>query len=109
VRSLGSFEAVPVYEESDYAYSPFFSPDGLWVDFSTDGGIKKVELRTGTVVEVGHGQVSYGAAWDETGGIVYTPALGQTGLWRVSEDGGEPTQLTTVRYSSLAGEVACAP
>jgi Tol biopolymer transport system component len=72
---------------------PFWSPDSKSVGFFAGGALRRVDLATGTVVDIcsTHG---YGvaAAWLDDGTIL----LGKiaSGLMRVSSSGGTPTLLT---------------
>ena len=97
VRSLASFEAVPL-AGTEGALNPFFSPDSRWIGFFAQEKLKKIPVSGGAaqVIAPGSGP-SGGASWGEDGTIVYAPATtsGTFGLWRVSADGGTPVKLTT--------------
>ena len=69
------------------ALSPFFSPDGNWIGFSTtDGTLKKVPIEGGGAVTLAHrSDPTYTAgAWLEDGTIVYA---GKAGVYQVTADG----------------------
>ena len=87
-RAMNSLETkfIPGTEE---ARSPFFSPDGEWVGFLTDTHIKKVALSGGTPLTVCEASNGIVPAWGPGGEIIFGRE-GSTGLWRVSEDGGNP-------------------
>jgi len=84
-------EAIPGTEE---ARNPFFSPDGQWVGFFTvQGALKKVSLAGGqplTLLEdLRWGRALFGS-WGKDGNIVFA---GDSGLRRISADGGAPEVL----------------
>jgi serine/threonine-protein kinase len=81
-------------EGTENAENPFFSPDGAWVAFIADGGIKKVPIDGGPPVNVCD-QVgsARGASWGYDDRIVF-PRHFDTGLWQVAGSGGTATPLT---------------
>jgi serine/threonine-protein kinase len=83
---------------TDGAFLPFFSPDGRWVAFNQGGVLQKMPADGGLPVAIlrDAGDLSGGAVWGSDGRIVFTRGLGNGGLWSVSENGGEPVQLTQV-------------
>ncbi len=82
----------------DDGLSPFFSPDGQWVGFMTfpdSTTLQKVATFGGQPETVTEAKSEIrGAAWGTDGQIVFGTA--GAGLFRVSEDGGEPEPLTTL-------------
>lgn len=76
------------------ATNPFFSPDGRWLGFFNEGGLKKIAMIGGDPLSILDGLLanSPGAAWLEDGSILYSGWL--TGFSRVSSDGGAPEVLT---------------
>jgi serine/threonine-protein kinase len=76
-------------------FDPFFSPDGQWVGFISDGKIKKVPLQGGAPITVQEVRTARGAAWTEDGTIIY--GGGEAGLMAVSPAGGAPRKLTAPR------------
>ena len=79
-------------------FAPFVSSDGAWVGFSdeSDGTLKKVSIRGGPpllICRTGSPGI-VGAAWGADDMIIFGTDT-DSGLWRVSADGGEPEQLTT--------------
>ena len=95
VRRMGEFAAEPI-PGTEGADSPFFSPDGQWIGFfSSDNKIKKVALSGGAVIELCEVAGSTaGASWGQDGWIVFATRLTNSGLLRVSEEGGEISMLT---------------
>jgi WD40 repeat protein len=75
----------------------FFSPDSRQLGFVTGGTIWRVALGGGERVKVfdGVSLLTRGATWADDGFIYYTPNF-SSGLWRVSEDGSAPEELTTL-------------
>jgi len=92
-RSLERSEisAMPGTQNARFA---FFSPDSSQVGFwdSVAGEIKKVPLVGGRAVTLCKAPNAWGGTWGSNGQIVFSPG-DATGLWQVSEAGGEPRQL----------------
>src|SRR5262249_55217606 len=69
--SLGEMSCKPI-PQTENAHSPFFSPDGRWVAFTTpDGLLKKVSLDGGAPVVIGKTGDIRGASWGENDQIVF--------------------------------------
>ena len=79
------------------ARSPFFSPDGRWVAYFGEGVLLRVAFDGGPPVPIvgNTGGQSRGAAW-LADGRRHSPDAA-TPLLRVSESGGQPQNLTTLR------------
>jgi serine/threonine-protein kinase len=80
-------------------YAPFLSPDGRWIGFFTAGAaseLRKVSITGGSPVPLCriNGR-ALGASWGADGTIVFATNDPSTGLFGVSERGGEPKVLTT--------------
>jgi serine/threonine-protein kinase len=74
------------------ASSPFFSPDGKWVGF-TSTALKKVSVDGGGAITLAITSAPRGAAWGPNGNVI--AALNSTSaLVRVPEAGGPPVALT---------------
>jgi serine/threonine-protein kinase len=87
-----TWNAVPGTEGAESA--PFFSPDGGWIGFTTDGyrAIRKVPVTGGSAVTViRNSGANLSPVWARDGTIVYG---GTDGLWRVSAGGGSPERMT---------------
>ena len=91
-RELGQFDAQLIPGAEDAA-TPFFSPDGQRVAFWA-GGLKKVSLAGGFPEDLLDEQDARGASWHNDDTIVF--GTGDSGLWTVSANAGEPEPLTTV-------------
>ncbi|HEV2113430.1 MAG TPA: protein kinase [Terriglobales bacterium] len=76
------------------ASHPFWSPDGRYVGFFSQGKLKKVDLTSPGSVQVicdaPHGR---GGTWNKDGVIVFGPDVWM-GLQRVSAGGGTPVEIT---------------
>jgi serine/threonine protein kinase len=92
IRDLERLEP-RVVPQSRGALTPFWSPDGQWIGFISEGRIWKVPADGGERVVIsritGGVYTGYGgdATWGEDGTIVFS--TGWSGLLRVSADGGE--------------------
>jgi serine/threonine-protein kinase len=71
---------------------PFVSPDGRWVAYARQKKLWKVPVEGGTAIELARADWS-GGSWGKNGKLVYTQAY-NTGLWIVSEGGGDERELT---------------
>jgi len=100
VRPIDRIEAEPVVG-SDFAESPFFSPDGQWIGFARGGALWKMLIGGGPAIKIVDASIIFGAGWGETGDIIFAAAIGDAGLRRVSAEGGVAEQLTTIAANSL--------
>jgi serine/threonine-protein kinase len=71
---------------------PFVSPDGRWVAYARQKKLWKVPVEGGTAIELAVADWA-GGSWGRNGQLVYTQAY-NTGLWTVSEGGGDARELT---------------
>ncbi len=73
---------------TEFAFAPFFSPDGEQIAFFAEGSLKKIELATGNVTVLANAVNPSGGAWGEDGVIIFhrAPSLD---LWTVPANGGE--------------------
>jgi serine/threonine-protein kinase len=92
LRELSEIDARPL-PGTEGANSPFFSTDGRWMGFAAQGKLKKIDLEHDTVVTLAEARSLRGASWGEDGTIFF--ATGNSGLLRVSADGGEVEAVTT--------------
>ena len=72
---------------------PFVSPDGRWVAYAKQGKLRKVPVDGGPPIDLAVADWA-GGSWGRNGRLVYTRAY-NTGLWIVSEGGGDERMLTT--------------
>ncbi|MGE5145078.1 MAG: protein kinase domain-containing protein, partial [Acidobacteriota bacterium] len=111
MRKLRNASMATPIAGTEGALSPFFSPDGRWIGFSTaDGSLKKVPIEGGGAVSLAHrGDPTYSAAaWLDDGTIVYG---GGEGLYTVNADGGasRPLLPDTIRERSIALTISPLP
>ena len=96
LRSMDDLEAQFV----DAGDAPFFSPDGQWLGYRSEGALKKVPVDGGQVRTICQCLTNpRGFSWArDNDTIVFAPSpLG--GIWQVSADGGEPWPLTMLDTS----------
>ena len=93
LRRLDELEARPI-PGTEGAFSSFFSPDGRWVGFYSDGKLQKVSLSGGPPVTLYATEARAEGSWGPDDTIVFG-SMGK-GLSRVSAGGGTPTILTTL-------------
>src|SRR4051812_21899065 len=92
IRSLDSVEARPL-SGTDGAIYPFWSPDGRFIGFFSNGKLKKIEVATGVVLNICDVAEGRGGAWNQQGLIIFGQRDGA--LLRTTAAGGaEPQKLT---------------
>ena len=94
VRSLGSESSQPL-AGTEGATFPFWSPDGRNLAFFVDGKLKRLDLDGGAPMTICSAAAGRGGSWNKDGVILFAPET-QTGIFRVSASGGEPTPVTTL-------------
>jgi Tol biopolymer transport system component len=96
IRSMQSGIAQPLMGTEGAQY-PFFAPDGTAVGFFADARLKRLTLGGG-VVETLVGLTSpfpRGGSWSTDGTILYVPAPGAQGIFRIKAmPGSVPQQVT---------------
>jgi serine/threonine protein kinase/Tol biopolymer transport system component len=97
-RRLDALKATALAGTED-AFAPFFSPDGRSIAFFSTGRLMKVALNGGAVTTICPAEEGRGGAWAEDGTILFAPRPDGP-LFRVSSDGGTPTQATTLDTAS---------
>jgi serine/threonine-protein kinase len=98
LRALDEAEAkaVPGTEGVSFSTAPFFSPDGKWIGFSSDGKLKKVPVEGGPAIDLVEDSAPYpGVTWGPNNRIVFGQ-MGKNGLMQISADGGTAMPLTTI-------------
>ena len=95
VRTLGEGYEARMLQGTEGAQYPFFSPDSAWIGFFAESKLKKVSLTGGTARTICPSGNWGGAAWGGDNTIVFAPS-DDSNLLRVSADGGEPQDLTTL-------------
>jgi Tol biopolymer transport system component/tRNA A-37 threonylcarbamoyl transferase component Bud32 len=92
VRPINSLEAHPI-EGTTGATFPFWSPDSRSLGFFILGKLKKVDVNTGSPVDVTDLQQGRGGTWGAGGTIVFSPNP-NSALMKVSAAGGTAEPLT---------------
>ncbi len=86
-RRIDQFESVPM-PDTENARELSFSPDGLWVGFSSKGVIRKVALAGGLSQKIADVRASRGLNWGDDDTILLGGA--SRGLVQIPAAGGEP-------------------
>jgi serine/threonine protein kinase len=97
IRPLDSFEAQPL-PGTENASLPFWSPDGRYIGFFTNGKLKKIEASGGAVQTVCDAPDGRGGTWNQDGLIIFCPRPRDV-LHRVLAAGGEPVPITKLDTS----------
>jgi len=94
VRRLDELQAAPV-TGAPAASSPFFSPDGRWIGFESDGKLRKVAVDGGSPLTICDAPGMHGAAWLDDGTIVFAiiEEPSSSLIVRVPANGGQPERL----------------
>ena len=77
---------------------PFWSPDGKYIGFFSEGKLKKMEAAGGPAQVICSAPDGRGASWGSQGDIVFAPTF-EGPLQTVSEGGGTPRELPAARKS----------
>jgi hypothetical protein len=89
LRPLDALHA-NVIPGTEGGFAPFWSPDSNYIAFFADKSLKKVRTGGGAPETVCAAEaMSGGGAWNRNGVILFAPSLA-SGLYRVSENGGQP-------------------
>jgi serine/threonine protein kinase len=92
LRNLSAFEAREVVGSSGGS-EPFFSSDGKWLGFFSQGQLQKVETSGGAPVKLADGTFPFGGTFLEDGSVVYVPDE-TSGLMLIRPGRTEPESLT---------------
>jgi hypothetical protein len=93
-RRLGRLETTLIPGTEDGSL-PFFSPDGHSLGFLAERKLKRISLSGGAAVVICDAPTLRGAAWAPDGTILMG-GFARGGLMRVSADGGQPADVTTL-------------
>ena len=93
-RDLQRLDPEPI-PGTENATGPFFSPDGRWLGFDSDGVLKRVSLAGGTPVVVCPAPGGATATWLADDSIVFATNTTRV-LQRVTSSGGSPSALTAL-------------
>ena len=89
---LSTGESAPV-AGAQSALFPFWSPDGKYLGFFSEGKLKKVPVAGGTVQVLCDAPDGRGGSWNEEGTIIFAPRIAGS-LQAVSDGGGTPVEIT---------------
>jgi serine/threonine protein kinase len=101
LRTFDRFEATPIAGTEGAATPVFFSSDGRWIGFWSDGALKKVSSAGGPAVEICRTPQPSGASWGTNDVIVFAGM--SAGLSRVPASGGKAEEFT--KLDEKAGEI----
>jgi serine/threonine protein kinase len=92
-RALESLAAHPVAgtDISSAPPLPFWSPDGRFIGFFSDGKLKTIAANGGAAQTLADAGVGWGGSWGRDGAIIFARQTGP--LYRVSAAGGPVTPL----------------
>jgi serine/threonine-protein kinase len=94
VRALDSLDTTPLRGITN-ARQPFFSPNGQWIGFFDQVGIKKVSITGGPAIPIcSNGSLPRGASWGADDTIIFATTDYTSGLLAVPAAGGDATILT---------------
>lgn len=93
VRPMDKLKTTPL-PGTEGAQLPFFSPDGEWLGFFTDGKLKKTQIGAKEPVTLCDAPAGRGASWGIDGTILFAPHP-SAGLYRVPAIGGAAQRVTT--------------
>jgi Tol biopolymer transport system component len=97
IRSLGSEETRRL-PGTDGASYPFWSPDGSFVGFIAGGNLKKIAVAGGPPVTLADRPAGR-STWSPHGVILFKREDDTGGLYRIPDNGGEPTEATELDRS----------
>jgi eukaryotic-like serine/threonine-protein kinase len=80
-------------DSSAGALYPFFAPDGRSIAFFAGGKLWRAPVAGGAATVIAPAPTPWGGSWGDDGRIVFVPNF-NSGLWRVSADGGTAEQMT---------------
>jgi len=98
IRQLDSLTPQLLPGTDKTSYPAFWSPDGRYVAFFSDGKLKKLQLSGGPAQPLADAPNPRGGSWNREGVIVFAPD-GTSPLYRLSANGGDRKQLTTLDES----------
>jgi serine/threonine-protein kinase len=102
LRSMTNLDARPVFGtegSSNPITNPVFSPDGQWLVFYADNGLKKIAVTGGAAIPLCQAIIPFGISWDQDA-ILF--GQGGQGILRVSANGGSPVVVASVKNTELA-------
>lgn len=92
LRRLDQLEAEPIIG-TEGGSSPFLSPDDKWIGFWADEKLMKVPIEGGIPTPLCDAHLPFGFSWGTDNQIIFSGDR-DSGLFRISADGGEVETLT---------------
>jgi serine/threonine-protein kinase len=102
VRALNE-PAAKALDGTEGGDGPFFSPDGQWIAFFTNSKLRKIAVGGAALQTLADAPFHRGGDWGRDGYIYFAPT-NMSGIWRVPEGGGAPTEVT--RREAGNGEIS---
>jgi serine/threonine-protein kinase len=95
MRSVDELNAKLISGTEGSTSNPFFSPDGKWIGYASDGKLKKIAVNGAEPIPICDAASLWGAWWNEDNTIVY----GQWALdiMRISANGGIPESIVKLK------------
>jgi hypothetical protein len=94
LRTMDAVAARPL-PGTENAQDPFWSPDGRWVGFFSEGKLQKIPVAGGAVQVVTQGLPdSFGGSWGPDDAILFSTGISP--ISRVSSAGGPVTSVTSL-------------
>jgi Tol biopolymer transport system component len=97
VRPLDATTPRPLAGTEGAMY-PFWSPDSHSIGFFAIGKLERIDASGGPPLTLADAANGRGGAWGRDGTILYSPAT-SSALFRVSDSGGAPKQVTRLSVS----------
>lgn len=98
IRQLDSLTPQLLSGTDKTSYPAFWSPDGRYIAFFSDGKLKKMPLSGAPAQLLADAPNPRGGSWNREDVIIFAPD-GTSPLYRLSASGGERTQLTNLDES----------
>jgi serine/threonine-protein kinase len=96
LRDLSAIESRAIHGSAGDPILGDISPDGAWLTYSVEGKLRKSPIEGGASVSLAPVTPSpRGASWSSDGFIYYSPGTNHP-IMRVSENGGDPEQVTSL-------------
>ena len=99
-RAIDQLESAPIRGTEGGQY-PFYSPDGQWLGFFTQNGLKKVPAEGGPATLLTPSGTRFGASWGPDQTVVFASS-GSPDLMSVPATGGAPKVLVTAKSFGAA-------
>src|SRR5262249_29525233 len=102
LRAMAEMDSRPIQRTNQDVDRTIFSPDGRWIAFhsAAENKFKKIAITGGASVTICDSTLPYGASWTPDGQILI--GAGPAGILRVSENGGKPETIASVKADEFA-------